>query len=283
MNDTEYKGCYITHNAFNKDSYTVQYDGKENNFDTEEEAKEFIDNITESCSSETEKEVVYDNDEETDEEPEGHFADDKDDLDFEDEIDKDDILVEDDPIDDEETDDDEEEIDDEEDDREILTEPSYSAKDLALATVELLDSDSMDYDTGVYEKTEDALDRLAGLTCMAIMPENDWNSMCGDANWSILQQFIEDNPINAEEIFNAVADIFGYTNYKDYQTYQDWVKSDEEEYMDSFALDDKDKYYEDEDEFEYFDEATNVGAIANVPAEHKKIDLFDDEDEEDEE
>lgn len=250
------------------------------------------------------KEVVYDSDEEPEE---GHFADDKDDLDFEDDVDKDDILVE--------------------------EEGTGNAKDLALATVELFDSDTMDWDTGVYDKSEDAIDNLAKLKVMSQMSEEDWTEMWENSNWSILQKFIEDHPANAEEIFNAVAEPFGFSNYKDYKTYQDWVANEEEEYVkamqelsdeedsysertidspyqtdddyygsSSYLSDDsesydwneeenirnssllKDLYGDDwyEDEPEDLEEATNTGAIANVPATHKKIDLFTEEDDEEE-
>ena len=244
------------------------------------------------------KEVIYDADEEPEE---GHFADDKDNLDFEDDIDEDEILVEDDA--------------------------KSKAKDLALAVVELFDSDSMDWDTGVYENSEEAIDNLAGLKVMSQMSEEDWDKVWGDSNWSILQKFIEDHPNDAEEIFNTVADAFGFKNYADYKSYQDWVANEEEEYVkamqdgdeydddrytydrtidspyqtdddyygsssylssdedfeydeDNAYVDDSESYDWDEDEPEDLEEATNAGAITNVPASHKKIDLFTEDDEE---
>lgn len=232
--------------------------------------------IDEEGRIQNDKEVIFDQEEKDDEEPEGHFADDKDDLDFEDEVDEDDILVEETPSDEPET--------------VVEVEPindtlNYKAKDLALATVELLDSDDIDSETGIYNKREDALDELAELSCMAVMSDDEWDEVCSGDNWSLLQKFIEDHPNDAEEIFNSVANIFGYNNYKDYQSYLEWTKADEEDYIDELLTDDDinepisnaEGY---EDDVEYFDEATNVGAIANVPAEHKKIDLFDEEDEE---
>lgn len=41
----EYKDYYIDHNLYGKDEYTVQYEGDDMWFDTEEEAKAFIDSI----------------------------------------------------------------------------------------------------------------------------------------------------------------------------------------------------------------------------------------------
>lgn len=52
MNETEYKNYYITHNAYNSDEYTVQYDGDDLWFDSEEDAKEFIDSLDESEETE---------------------------------------------------------------------------------------------------------------------------------------------------------------------------------------------------------------------------------------
>jgi len=244
------------------------------------------------------KEVIYDSDEEVPDE--GHFADDKDNLDFEDDIDEDEILVE-------------------EDD-------NSRAKELALAVVELFDNDSMNMTTGTYDNSENAIDNLAELKVMAQMPEKEWDKMWQDSNWSILQKFIEDHPNDAEEIFNTVADAFGFKNYADYKSYQDWVAHEEEEYVKAMQDGEDDRYYYDrtidspfqteddyygsssylssddeenirnssllkdlygddwyEDEPEDLEEATNAGAIANVPASHKKIDLFTEDDDEDEE
>ena len=45
MEDKMYKGYWITFNFYGKGEYTVQYCGDDVVFDTEEEAKEFIDKI----------------------------------------------------------------------------------------------------------------------------------------------------------------------------------------------------------------------------------------------
>lgn len=220
------------------------------------------------------KDVMYDSDEEPED---GHFADDKDNLDFEVDVDEDDILVED------------------------TTNPTPT--ELADAVIDLLNSDSMDWDTGVYEKTEEALDNLASVKSLTKLPEEEWDEICENSSWDILHNFIVENPSSANEIFDAVAKAFGYANYKDYQTYLDWVDSEDFEFdPDNAYLDDsesydwdeeetirnssllKDLYGDDwdEDESEDLEEATNASAITNAPTTHKKIDLFTEEDDEEE-
>lgn len=197
------------------------------------------------------KDVMYDSDEEPED---GHFADDKDNLDFEDDVDEDDILVED------------------------ATNPTPT--ELADAVIDLLNSDSMDWDTGVYEKTEEALDNLASVKSLTKLPEEEWDEICENSSWDILHNFIVDNPSSANEIFDAVAKAFGYANYKDYQTYLDWVDSEDFEFdPDNAYVDDSESYdWDEEENKDSFEEATNTGAITNAPATHKKISLFDEDD-----
>lgn len=47
----EYKGYYIEHNIYSFEEYTVQYCGDDIVFKTEEDAKHFIDQITEGDRS----------------------------------------------------------------------------------------------------------------------------------------------------------------------------------------------------------------------------------------
>ena len=42
---TEYKGYYIEYNIYGQGEYTVQYDGDDVFFKTEQEAKDFIDKL----------------------------------------------------------------------------------------------------------------------------------------------------------------------------------------------------------------------------------------------
>lgn len=42
---TEYKGYYIEYNIYGQKEYTVQYDGDDVFFKTEQEAKDFIDRL----------------------------------------------------------------------------------------------------------------------------------------------------------------------------------------------------------------------------------------------
>lgn len=42
---TEYKGYYIEYNIYGQKEYTVQYDGDDVFFQTEQEAKDFIDRL----------------------------------------------------------------------------------------------------------------------------------------------------------------------------------------------------------------------------------------------
>lgn len=249
---------------------------------------DFVGNTNESLRKEAKKmkeekdkkDVMYDSDEEPED---GHFADDKTDLDFEDDVDEDDILVED------------------------ATNPT--AEELADAVVDLLNSDTMDWDTGVYVSTEDALDNLASSKALAKLPEEEWDAIWTDSAYDILHKFIVDNPSDANEIFNAVAKAFGYSNYKDYQSYLDWVRYEEEpdeqypqygydamygneeaysgfDGLDDFDFDKDNGYLDDSESYDWdkeeykdsFEEATNPSAVANVPAKHKKLDLFNEED-----
>ena len=44
---TEYKGYYIEYNFYGNNEYSVQYCGDDLIFNTEDEAKQFIDEVTE--------------------------------------------------------------------------------------------------------------------------------------------------------------------------------------------------------------------------------------------
>jgi hypothetical protein len=190
---------------------------------------------------------------------EDHFDDKEDELDFDDdsELDSDDVLVE-----------EEENV------------APYTVKDLALGIIDLLNSDTMDYNTGVYDKRDQALEDLISMPVFDSMSENDIDDIVEDLDYAPLQKFIEDNPEQAEEMFNTVATWFGFSSYPDYKSYIDWIDaSGEDEYLDSIGAFDTDNYTFDEnyDKFELNRkvrrEATNAGAIPSVPGPHKKISL----------
>lgn len=236
MNDTEYKGYYITHNAYGNNEYTVQYDGDDCYFDSEEDAKKFIDGLEED-----------------------HFDDKEDELDFDDsEFDPDEVLVEEGNI------------------------GPYTVKDLALGVIDLLNSDSMDYNTGVFDKRDQALEELINMPIFDDMPQEDVDAVLEDLDYAPLQKFIEKHPEQAEDMFSVVADWFGFSSYGDYKSYIDWVDNGgEDEYLrDLDAWDDEENYTfaEKYDKFEENKkvlrrEATNAGAIPSVPGPHKKISL----------
>ena len=46
MKFTEYKGFYIAYNVYGHEEITVQYCGDDIHFNTEQEAREFIDSVT---------------------------------------------------------------------------------------------------------------------------------------------------------------------------------------------------------------------------------------------
>lgn len=275
MNDLEYKGYYIT---TGDNTYTVQCDGEDCNFDTEEDAKEFIDGMT----------------------TEDHFDDKEDGIEPEDPgYDEDEVLNEEDHLGEAyyrvwytDFDTGEEKTQDVwgRDNFEVRrmvnpqgriskikmigerskkrksesTEKPYTTKDLANGIVDLLNSDTLDWNTGVYENREDALFDLVSLSVFDELSEDELDAIIEDEDYATLKAFVISHPDQAEKMFNTVADVFGFSNYRDYQTYLDWVSSGEE-----------DEYYED-----IYDEATNPGAITSVPGKHIRIDL-DEEDEED--
>ena len=182
------------------------------------------------------------------EETEDHFDDKEDGIEpEEDDYDEDDVMLEDE------------------------TNEPYSTKDLALGVVDLLNSAEMDYDTGMYDELDDAMERLGNLQIANDISDDDWDAIWEDGDYYILQDFIEKHPNEAEKIFNAIAKSFGYSNYVDYRTYVDWVESGgEDEYLNSIGAFDTDSE---------LDEATNTGAIVNTPGKHILLDLDEDEDE----
>lgn len=222
----EYKGYSIDYNIYGKGEYTVQtWDGEDNWFTSEEEAKSFIDGLDES------------------KETEDHFDDKATDLEPEDPgYDEDEVLVE--------------EADDE----------PYTTSDLADATIDLLNSDSMNWDNGVYEKREEALENVGDFLdrhnisdTSEGLSEDDWSKIVEDGEYKYLKDFMIRNPQYAEKIFDVVAAAYGFYNYRDYKSYTDWV--DDSENLD----------YDD------LNEATNPGAIANTPGTHVLLDLDEDE------
>ena len=175
----------------------------------------------------------------------------------------------------EEPDYDEDEVLVEEDD----TEP-YTTKDIAKGVVDLLNSASMDWETGSYDELDDAAEALGSLIDRKGLniSEDEFDRIFGDGDYFILQKYIENHPHDAEMIFNTVAKAFGYSNYKDYITYVNWVEAggEDEMIMDLNDLIDQN----DRDMRDRANEATNAGAIASVPGKHIRIDL-DEEDEDD--
>lgn len=179
------------------------------------------------------------------EETEDHFDDKEDELEPEDPgYDEDDVLVE----------------EDKEDDK------PYTTQDLATALTDMLNSDVMNWDNGVYEDQEQALEYIGDYldkndlydTPKGIS-EDHWYDICEDGKYEYLEDFMINNPQYAEDIFNAAAKAFGYSNYVDYKTYVDWV--------------------EDEDDLGYdeVEEATNTGAIAHTPGKHTILTMDEDE------
>ena len=149
------------------------------------------------------------------------------------------------------------------DEDEVLTEDGdeevYTTKDIAKGIVDLLKSASMDWETGNYDELDETFEALGDLIDRKGLniSQDDFDNIC-DGDYFILQKYMEDHPEEADMIFNTMSKAFGFSNYKDYITYEDWT-------------------IEPEDELE---EATNAGAIASVPGKHIRIDL-DEEDEDD--
>lgn len=214
MNDTQYKGYYITQtNDHDASQFVVQYKGQDMTFDDEKQAKTFIDGVTdEDGITEAKKE-----DDKDDNEQPSHFDIEPDEVEpEEDEYDEDDVLLE------EGDDDIEEDVDIAPvENPDVPNVAPYSTKDLALGVIDLLNSDTQDYNTGVYNKQEDAFDRLAEMKIFAQMPEEDWTAVVEDFDTAILQKFIEAHPKQADFIFNTVAKVFGFNNYEDYKSYLD--------------------------------------------------------------
>lgn len=192
------------------------------------------------------------------------------------------------------------EYDDEEDvidDLLVEEEVPYDTKDLADGVVDILDSDVMNWDNGVYETFENAVEALIDSGLIDDMSDDDYDTWISNGDSSVIRDYIEKHPTQAEDIFNTVAKVFGYQNYGDYRSYIDWVESggedemirdlndsikqNEEDMIARANADDKiynssllkDLYGDDWNEEEEVTEATNCGAIANVPGKHKRIDL----------
>lgn len=206
----EYKGYSIDYNIYGKGEYTVQtWDGEDNWFTSEEEAKSFIDGLEES------------------EETEDHFDDDEDEF--------------------------EPEEDDYEEDDVLLEEAPYSTKDLALAVVDMFNSNQD-------EKWETAIYDLLDSELLDDMSDRDYDKWIEGNDSSVIQKYIEDNPDKAKEIFRIIADAYGYKNYTDYRSFNDYVSTEGEQ-----------------EDLGAFKEATNCGAIANVPGKHIRIDIDEDD------
>lgn len=144
----------------------------------------------------------------------------------------------------------------------LVEEPQapYTTKDLALGVIDLLNNADLDFNDGYDEDLEKAFTRLELMPVMSQLTRSDWDDIY-DGEFSKIQKVIEDNPDQAERVFNAVARAFGYSNYQDYKTYRDWV--------------------DDGGELDYSDlnEATNPGAIANTPGSHTILTVDEDEEE----
>jgi len=154
-------------------------------------------------------------------------------------------------------DDKEDEIEPEEDGYEeddvLLEEAPYTNKDLALAVVDMFNSDQTEmWEVAVYDLLDSGL--------LDDMSDMDYDRWITDNDSSVIQDYIEDNPDMAKEIFKVVANAYGYKNYTDYKTYNDYVSTEGEQ-----------------EEIGAFREATNCGAVANVPGKHIRIDIDEDE------
>lgn len=290
MTNTEYKGYYITHNAYGNNEYTVQYDGDDCYFDSEDDAKKFIDELEEDHFDDKEDGIEpedpgYDEDEVLNEEEqlnETYFTVVYTDMETGEEVETsiwgpDSAYV-----------------------RRMInpigkilklkpkqsysysyeskSSPLYTTKDLALGIIDLLNSDTMDYNTGVYDKRDQALEDLINMPIFDEMSEDDVISVIEDLDYSILQKFVEEHPDQAEDMFNVVADEFGFSNYEDYKTYIDWLDSAE---YDDYLKDIYDDFNDNDVASRLgtpIDEATNTGAIVNTPGKHKTLISLDEED-----
>ena len=285
LNDTEYKGYYITHNAYGKNEYTVQCDGDDCYFDSEDDAKKFIDEITED-----------------------HFDDKEDGIEPEDPgYDEDEVLNEDDPVTegrytvryrDYDTGEEMEttifcnsaydakhyisplgDVIKVYESKESSTTP-YTTKDLADGIVDILENfDTMDWDTGSYDYRDTALEDLINLSVFDEMPEDDIIEVTENLDFEILRDFIIKHPDQAELMFKTVASVFGYKNYSDYRSYVDYIQSDEyDQYLKDIQDDfDNLKMGERIGRPAFTDEAINTGAIVNTPGKHILIDMDEDE------
>lgn len=131
----------------------------------------------------------------------------------------------------------------------LMEDEPYTTDDLIKATVDLLNNDFPDWETGSYVASDEAFDNLDRVEVMKSLTSEEWDDMYQD--WDKLGDFMRKHPENAEEIFNAVAKAFGFANYVDYTTYNDWVADD-------------------------LEEATNSCAINSTPGKHVLLDLDED-------